>query len=206
MTRFAAILAGGQATRLEPVSRGQPKALARIRGKAFIDWQLERLERAGFNHIHLLLGHLAQRVVEHFSVKSQLKLRITYSIESEPLGTGGAVKNALAHLPEVFWVLNGDTFSTVNFQKMELICGGGNALAVAPDGRDAGVYLLRKSVFENFAVQKFAMQDVLDRIERENLLTRYPLQSGFLDIGTPERLAQAQILIQESGNTSSVLN
>jgi N-acetyl-alpha-D-muramate 1-phosphate uridylyltransferase len=106
-----AILAGGLATRMHPMTQSLPKALLSIAGKPFIFHQLELLRTQGADRVVLCLGHLADQVVAAVGNGRQFGLAIQYSFDgSELLGTGGALKQALPLLGDRFFVLNGDSY------------------------------------------------------------------------------------------------
>jgi N-acetyl-alpha-D-muramate 1-phosphate uridylyltransferase len=106
-----AILAGGLATRIRPMTQNLPKALLSIAGKPFIFHQLELLRKQGADRVVLCLGHLAEQVVAAVGNGRQFGLAIQYSFDgSELLGTGGALKQALPLLGDSFFVLNGDSY------------------------------------------------------------------------------------------------
>jgi NDP-sugar pyrophosphorylase family protein len=105
------ILAGGLATRLRPLTHSVPKALVPIAGRPFLDYQLEWLSGQGAHHIVILLGHLGEQIVEHVGDGAAFGLQVRYHWDGgRLLGTGGALRGALALLEPAFVVLNGDTF------------------------------------------------------------------------------------------------
>jgi D-glycero-alpha-D-manno-heptose 1-phosphate guanylyltransferase len=106
----AIVLAGGFGTRLRSVVPDLPKPMAPIGGRPFLEILLASLAEKGFRHIVLSLGYQADVIQKHFS-HSFAGMHITYSIESSPLGTGGAVRTALelCRNDHVF-ILNGDTY------------------------------------------------------------------------------------------------
>jgi N-acetyl-alpha-D-muramate 1-phosphate uridylyltransferase len=106
-----AILAGGLATRIRPMTQNLPKALLNIAGKPFIFHQLELLRKQGADRVVLCLGHLAEQVVAAVGNGRQFGLAIQYSFDGgELLGTGGALKQALPLLGDSFFALNGDSY------------------------------------------------------------------------------------------------
>jgi len=114
----AIILAGGLGTRLRSVVADLPKAMAPVAGRPFLEHLLDLLARAGFASAVLAVGYRADAIREHFGDRYR-GLPLAYSIEGQPLGTGGAIRLAMnqASSPEVF-VLNGDTFVDVDFSAM----------------------------------------------------------------------------------------
>lgn len=106
--RQAVVLAGGMGTRIRPVLGDVPKLLAPLSRQSYLDWQLEYLGREGFMRVLLCLGQGAGQIVEHLS-RTYPDRDVDCVIEETPLGTGGALRNALGRLDERFVLLNGDT-------------------------------------------------------------------------------------------------
>jgi N-acetyl-alpha-D-muramate 1-phosphate uridylyltransferase len=106
-----AILAGGLATRIHPLTENLPKALLTVADRPFIFHQLELLRQQGAERVVLCLGHLAAQVVAAVGNGSQFGLSIQYAFDGDQLlGTGGALKQALPLLGDRFFVLNGDSY------------------------------------------------------------------------------------------------
>jgi NDP-sugar pyrophosphorylase family protein len=101
------ILCGGLGTRLRPISKGLPKVLMPFAGRPFIDILIESLLPFGFKRFILCVGHLKEKVQTHFKKNDY---EVIFSEETEPLGTGGALKNARSHITtSPFLLLNGDS-------------------------------------------------------------------------------------------------
>ncbi|MEM0505982.1 MAG: nucleotidyltransferase family protein [Thermosphaera sp.] len=113
---LAAILAGGYGKRLRPFTNDVPKPMVQIGDKPLIDWQIEWLKKHGFNEIILLVGYKKEKMIEHVGSGSKYGIRVTYVVEDEPLGTGGAVKNAehILSRANVFLVVNGDIITNLD--------------------------------------------------------------------------------------------
>ncbi|HNX44923.1 MAG TPA: nucleotidyltransferase family protein [Bacteroidales bacterium] len=112
------VLAGGLGTRLQDAVPGVPKCMATLAGKPFLEYLLNYLQNNRLQRVILSLGYLADVVKEHFGDRYGT-LALEYSIEDEPLGTGGAVKRALPlAATESVFVLNGDTFFDVDLPEM----------------------------------------------------------------------------------------
>jgi len=111
-----ALLAGGLATRLRPVSATIPKALVTVAGRPFIDHQIELLRHNGIRRVVLCLGHLGEQVEAHLGDGRALGMELRYSYDGDTLlGTGGAVRHALPHLSEAFWVMYGDSYMDIDY-------------------------------------------------------------------------------------------
>jgi len=108
-----AILAGGLATRLRPITEKIPKILVPVAGRPFLAHQLELLRRQDIERVVLCLGHLGEMVQEQFGDGAEFGVRIDYSYDGPRLlGTGGALKQALTFLGKKFFVLYGDSYLT----------------------------------------------------------------------------------------------
>jgi NDP-sugar pyrophosphorylase family protein len=105
-----AILAGGLATRLRPLTTTVPKALVEVAGRPFIDHQLELLARHGVSRVVLCVGYLGEQIEEHLG-SSAHGIELMYSHDGRQLlGTGGAIRRALPLLGDAFWILYGDSY------------------------------------------------------------------------------------------------
>ncbi|HXP75932.1 MAG TPA: nucleotidyltransferase family protein [Stellaceae bacterium] len=107
----AVVLAGGLGTRLHPRVSGLPKAMAPVAGRPFLAWLLDELADAGFRRAILSVGHLGEAIRSAFG-GTYHTLDLLYAVEASPLGTGGALRHALALAgpgDEPIWVLNGDS-------------------------------------------------------------------------------------------------
>ena len=111
-----AILAGGLATRLRPVTEKIPKALISVAGEPFLTHQLRLLKAAGIRKVVLCLGYRGEMVANEFGNGSKFGIELDYSFDGPSLlGTGGAIKNALPLLGEQFLVLYGDSYLPINY-------------------------------------------------------------------------------------------
>ena len=110
------LLVGGLGTRLRSVLPSAPKALARIGGAPFVELLISQLRDQGFTELIMCTGYLADQIERKFGDGTELGVSIEYSRESQPLGTGGAVKLAEKLLQDNldFVVMNGDSFSEVD--------------------------------------------------------------------------------------------
>lgn len=143
----AIILAGGLGTRLKDKLGGLPKPMAPVAGRPFLEILLNQLARCGCTRVILSVGHLHNVIESHFGAAWR-GIGIGYSIESAPLGTGGAIRASLAHATEEnILVLNGDTYLGADYAAMMRFHAGQSApmtMAVAhqPDvARYGGVLL-----------------------------------------------------------------
>jgi NDP-sugar pyrophosphorylase family protein len=115
-----AILAGGLATRLRPITETIPKALVDVAGKPFIAWQLEYLAAQGVRDVVLCVGYLGELILEVIGNGERFGLRVQYSFDgAKLLGTGGAIKKALPLMGESCFVLYGDSYLPINFSSVQ---------------------------------------------------------------------------------------
>ena len=115
-----AILAGGLATRLRPITETIPKALVDIAGKPFIARQLNYLREQGTSHVVLCIGYLGELVRDVVGSGESFGLKVSYSEDgANLLGTGGALAKALPLLGDDFFVLYGDSFLPVSFPAVQ---------------------------------------------------------------------------------------
>ena len=113
MTTEAIILAGGLGTRLRSKVSAMPKSMAPINGLPFLEYQLDYLSDFGVGKIYLAVGYLSEVIVDYFG-NTYKNIALEYVYEKEPLGTGGAIKQALDQTKtEEILILNGDTMFQV---------------------------------------------------------------------------------------------
>src|SRR5947207_2134953 len=116
----AVILAGGLATRLKELTATTPKALIEVAGQPFLWHQLQLLKRNGINQVVLLVGHFGEAIQDRFGDGSEFGMTLEYSFDGPTLlGTGGAIRRALALLPEQFFVLYGDSYLPCDYRSIQ---------------------------------------------------------------------------------------
>jgi NDP-sugar pyrophosphorylase family protein len=115
-----AILAGGLATRLGPLTEKIPKSLIPIDGEPFVAHQLRLLERNGIHHVILCVGHLGEQIERTVGDGGAFGVKVTYSYDGAmPLGTAGAIRTALPTLDESFFVMYGDSYLACDYAMVE---------------------------------------------------------------------------------------
>jgi len=217
----AAILAGGQGTRLRAVVADRQKVIATVAGRPFIYRLLDQLADASVRRVVICTGYQAQQVAVMLG-DSYRQMTLQYSAEAKPLGTAGALRHA--QLPSPVLVMNGDSFCEVDLPA--LFTTGAPTIVVreVPDtlasGRiefdaagyvtkfnekgqagpgwiNAGIYLLNQEALDSIP------SDRAVSIEREMFpawigrgLRVFQTTGKFLDIGTPAAYAIAQRLFQ----------
>lgn len=115
----AVILAGGRGKRLKPITDYVPKPLVPIRNIPIIEWQIKYLKKFGVKEIIICTGYKTEQIENFLKSKKSFGVKIMFSIEKIPLGTGGAIKNASSKIKDdSFIVMNGDVITNINIKKM----------------------------------------------------------------------------------------
>tara|TARA_B100001758_G_scaffold44818_1_gene35803 strand:+ start:2017 stop:2685 length:669 start_codon:yes stop_codon:yes gene_type:complete len=114
----AIILAGGRGKRLKPVTDYVPKPLVPIKNIPIIEWQIRYLKKFGIKEVIICTGYKADMIESYLSMK-KLGMKIKFSIEKTPLGTGGAIKKAGKLINDKsFFVINGDTITNIDLHQL----------------------------------------------------------------------------------------
>jgi mannose-1-phosphate guanylyltransferase len=138
----AVILAGGEGTRLRPLTLAVPKPVVPVVDRPFLKHQLDLLSRVGIDDVVFSVAYRPERVMEVFGDGTASGKRILYAVEETPLGTGGAVKNAEPHLDATTIVFNGDVLTDVDLPKVvaEHLASGAAATLVLTPVPDPAAY------------------------------------------------------------------
>lgn len=218
-----AVLCGGLGTRLGDLTRDVPKPMLPIAGRPYLERVLESFAERGLRDFVLLTGHLAEVIENHFGDGARFGYTIQYSREAEPLGTGGALRDARALLGDRFILTFGDVlrrFEYDRFVQQHI----GNCLAVYPrltignaDVAEGFVARFDKRAPElpyldaGFSVMLPSTIDLLpetgpcsfEEIVYANLAEHGGLEAevvdhDFCDIGTPDELARTRAALETS--------
>jgi D-glycero-alpha-D-manno-heptose 1-phosphate guanylyltransferase len=217
----AIVLAGGLGTRLRSVVSDLPKPMALISDKPFLEYILKYLQSNGVTRVVLSVGYKWETIKEYFGDNFK-NVELIYSVENEPLGTGGAIKKAMIHTQdENFYIINGDTFFDVNLDALSLKgnsklmlslkqmfefdrygCVENNNNFVTDFSEkgyrdvgniNGGIYLASRSIFDGFKLQeKFSFEEFMENNFRDLKITIKVFDSYFIDIGIPEDYKKAQ--------------
>ena len=115
----ALILAGGRGKRLRPITDKIPKSLIPINKKPLIQYTINYLKKFGINEIIICAGYKSNQIQNFLKKKKNFGCKIEYSIEKSPLGTAGAIRNAIKNLSdESFLVINGDVITNIDLKKI----------------------------------------------------------------------------------------
>jgi NDP-sugar pyrophosphorylase family protein len=151
-----AILAGGLATRLRPITESIPKSLVPVAGKPFLAHQLELLRKQGIRRVVLCLGYLGEMVAKEFGDGRKYGVHLDYSFDGPVLlGTGGALKLALPKLGEQFFVLYGDSYLTCPFAPIEKFFARSGKAGLMTVYRNAGRYDTSNVVFRDGEIKVY---------------------------------------------------
>jgi len=112
-----AVLSGGLATRLRPITTQMPKSLVPVAGEPFVGHQLRMLAREGFSKAVLLCGFMGEEIEAYVGDGGQFGIEVRYSFDGETLrGTGGAIRKALPLLGDCFMVIYGDSWCPTRYR------------------------------------------------------------------------------------------
>ena len=211
----AMILAAGRGERMSPLTDSTPKPLLKVGGKPLIVWHLERLAQAGFKEIVINHAHLGEQIEQALGNGAQWGLSIQYSPEKVALETAGGIANALHLLGSApFLVVNGDTFTDIDFADIHLATPNlahlvmvdnppqhSNGDFTLHDGKltekgeskltFSGVGVYHPALFKELVPgQPAKLAPLLKAAMVQGLVTAQHHQGEWHDIGTPERLQQ----------------
>lgn len=222
----AMILAAGKGERMRPLTLHTPKPLLPVAGKPLIQWHIEALRRAGLDQLVINHAWLGEQLVAAFGEGAGLGVHIDWSAEAEPLETAGGIRRALPLLgAEPFVLVNGDIWTDFDFARLQLPAGKLAHLVLVdnPPFKDQGDFLLCEGAVGNptaaarhhaltysgIAVLSPRLLDGLaegpqplapllrDAAERGLVSGEY-FNGSWIDVGTPERLQQADLRAQAS--------
>jgi mannose-1-phosphate guanylyltransferase/phosphomannomutase len=148
-------MAGGEGTRLRPLTSNQPKPMVPIVGKPCMEHILDLLRRHGMNEVVVTLAFMPQAIRTYFGDGTTLEMDVDYSVEEQPLGTAGSVRLARERLEETFLVISGDALCDVDL----------TALVAAHREKGAAVTIGLKSV-DNPLEFGIVVTDEDGRVER----------------------------------------
>jgi NDP-sugar pyrophosphorylase family protein len=223
------ILAGGRGTRLGHLTEDLPKALVDVAGRPFLDYQLELLRAGGVREVVLCVGYLGSLVERTIGGGSRLGLSIRYSYDGpNPLGTAGALRNALPLLEERFLLTYGDTLLSVDYTavarshassavpalmtvlendnrlgRSNAVVEGGLVVAYgkSPRPRDARWIDYGLLAFDRAAIEGSLDADlerVLTKLADGRQLAAYEVDERFYEIGDEEGLAETTEFVRAS--------
>ncbi len=157
-----AILAGGLATRLKPITEKVPKLLVEVAGEPFFNHQIRLLRKAGLTRLVLCIGYLGERVVELYGNGSKWGVEIEYSFDGPRLlGTGGALIRALPKLGDSFYVLYGDSYLPIDYRAVGQAFQASGKLGLMTVFENKGLYDTSNVWFQGGAIRAYDKRDRL---------------------------------------------
>ncbi|NUT77235.1 nucleotidyltransferase family protein [Pseudomonas sp. C1C7] len=220
----AMILAAGKGERMRPLTLTTPKPLVRAGGVPLIEYHLQALAAAGFTEIVINHAWLGQQIEDYLGDGSRFGVSIQYSAEGEPLETGGGIFRALPLLgDDAFVVVNGDIWTDYDFSVLHQPIVGLAHLVLAEnpahhpsgdfqlidgqvhDGQPgtanltySGIAVLHPQLFEGCSAGAFKLAPLLRDAMANGQVSGERLNGLWVDVGTHERLAEAEALIEAS--------
>jgi len=219
----AIVLAAGRGERMRPLTDTTPKPLLPVAGKPLIGYHLEALAKAGIRDVVINLSWLGEKIRTQLGDGAAFGVRISYTDEGPvALETGGGIFNAMPLLgPGPFLVVNGDTWTDIDFRALELDSEALARLVLVPNPphhprgdfgieggniveRDtdrytySGVGVYRPEFFEGSVPGRFPLLPLLKRAIAAEKLRGQVHRGVWLDIGTPERLAALDRQMRET--------
>jgi MurNAc alpha-1-phosphate uridylyltransferase len=215
----AMVLAAGRGERMRPITDRIPKPLVPVAGKPLIVYHLEALARAGVRDVVINLAYRGAQIREALDDGSRYGVRISYSDEGpDPIETGGGIFKALPLLgAQPFIVVNGDVWTDFDVGTLPRLDGGAHAhLVMVPnpahvargdfalDGDSivesdkddrftySGIGVFSPEFFHDCQPGKFPLRPLLSRAIAARKLKGQVYRGVWLDIGTPERLAELE--------------
>jgi NDP-sugar pyrophosphorylase family protein len=161
-----AILAGGRATRLQPLTLNLPKSLLELNGEPFAIHQLRLLQANGVRRVVLCVGHLGALIQRAIGDGARLGLQVDYSFDGPSLlGTAGAIKNALPKLGEAFFVMYGDSYLPCDYAAIARNFQSGKALGMMTVFRNEGKWDTSNVEFEAGKILGYSKTDRTPRMK-----------------------------------------
>ncbi len=179
----AIILAGGLGTRLRPLTEKIPKPLLPIKGKSILEHAILNFKRYNVTDIIISAGYLAPKIREYLGDGTTLGVKINYSVEDSPLGTGGALKRAAQGIGETFLAINGDNLADFNWDQIIKVHRHNSAKAT--------LFLYPVEDVTQFGIVRLEGEKILEFIEKPSLEKApsnlnnaggYVIEPGVLDI------------------------
>ena len=110
----AVVMAGGEGTRLRPLTSSRPKPMVPVAGRPVMEHILNLLRDHGITQVIVTVQYLSDQIEDYFGDGSDFGMELTYSVEPEPLGTAGSVRRCAADLQETFLVISGDALTDID--------------------------------------------------------------------------------------------
>lgn len=201
-----AILAGGLATRMRPLTEQVPKSLLQVAGKPFVEHQLRLLAANRANRVVLCVGHLGSAVRDVVGDGRQFGLEVSYSFDGPVLlGTGGSLKKAAGLLGEHFMVLYGDSYLDIDYRTVEeayFNAGKPGLMTILPN---ANRWDRSNVLYHNGKIERYTKRDVVPGMRHIDygLSVLSATALGDVPSDTPSDLADLLSLLAERGQLAA---
>lgn len=148
----AIVLAGGKGTRLKPITDYIPKPLIPLKNTPLLEWQIKYLKKFGIRELVISSGYRSQQIESFFNMKKNFGIKIKFSVEKKPLGTGGAIRKAVKLIADdSFFVINGDIITNIDINKMKK---NPNSIAAIPLKTKFGIINIKEDKVLQFQEKK----------------------------------------------------
>lgn len=184
-----ALLAGGMATRMRPLTEVVPKSLLLVAGEPFIAHQLRLMHRERIERVVLCVGFLSEQIRAYVGDGSRFGLKVSYCEDGGTLlGTGGAIRKALAYLGSEFLVMYGDSWLDSNFAPIVDAFRASGKSALMTVFRNKGMWVPSNIWFEHGRIERYDKSDRLTQMEyvdwglsiaRADVFVRMPADTPF---------------------------
>lgn len=216
----AMILAAGKGERMRPLTLTTPKPLISVAGVPLIEYHLRALARAGFKEVVINHAWLGEKIEAHLGTGEQFGLNIQYSVESQPLETGGGIYQALKYLGDAPFVLvNGDIWTDYDFSALRKPLTGLAHLVLMDNPEHhvegdfslqqeqvtlpqagnsltySGIAVLHPQLFADCVGGAFRLAPLLRQAIAQGQVSGEHFAGHWIDVGTRERLAAAEALL-----------
>ncbi|WBE25456.1 N-acetylmuramate alpha-1-phosphate uridylyltransferase MurU [Denitrificimonas caeni] len=216
----AMILAAGKGERMRPLTLTTPKPLISVAGVPLIEYHLRALARAGFKEVVINHAWLGEKIEAHLGTGEQFGLNIQYSVESQPLETGGGIYQALKYLGDAPFVLvNGDIWTDYDFSALRKPLTGLAHLVLMDNPEHhvegdfslqqeqvslpqagnsltySGIAVLHPQLFADCVGGAFRLAPLLRQAIARGQVSGEHFTGHWIDVGTQERLAAAEALL-----------
>ena len=208
------ILNGGKGTRVRAISKHNPKCMISFNGKPFINHQINLLKKMGFKKIFFCLGYKANIITKYLNTLNINGIKIEYSIEKKPLGTGGTVLNSLNKIDKTFFLTYGDSYLKINYKKIlkkfqtykknclmtvvhknKVVDHKPNIIvkknviqsygySLNSNYIDYGALIFKKKIFNKIKIKKFDLANIITDEIEKNNVISYKINKKFLQIGS----------------------
>ena len=223
----AIILAAGKGERLKPLTDKVPKPLIEVSGKTLLERNINRLYESGVRNIIVNGSKMGEKIELFLEKYQQSVINIEFINEGEePLGTAGAIFNIIDRgliKDEQFWIVNADIMTSFSFKCISLkpgimghivlvpnpehnpngdFCLDGDRVTISNNQRYtfSGISFFSINCFKQSSKRYFSLADLLNEYIDKEMITGELFQGDWLDIGTADRLAQAEKICTKKSN------